>query len=142
MNCSRENAEALTGELLERGSPPLTSEVLQMLNLWKFKSNPYRNIAMPYGWNYVYRYSFGMYVSRIQKFSVSTNYRNSNSIDKAIIKWRWAKYPNEMFNHTFSSITVNSDFSAKIHRGRNNVGLPPNHRKWKLYRRQSSVLGR
>ena len=40
--CSRKAAEAMAGELLERDSAPLTSEVLQMLNLWKFKSNPYR----------------------------------------------------------------------------------------------------
>ena len=37
--CSRKAAEAMAGELLERDSPPLTSEVLHMLNLWKFKSN-------------------------------------------------------------------------------------------------------
>ena len=40
--CSRKAAEAMAGELLERDSPPLSSEVLQMLNLWKFKSNHYR----------------------------------------------------------------------------------------------------
>ena len=44
VKCSRKAAEAMAGELLERNSPPLTSDVLQMLNLWKFKSNPYRKM--------------------------------------------------------------------------------------------------
>ena len=35
----------------------------------------------------------------------------------------WAKFPNEMARHSFTSITINSDFSARIHRDRNNDGL-------------------
>ena len=56
-------------------------------------------------------------------FSVAVNSRSPNSIDQVIINWLWAKYPKEMAGHSFTSITVNSDFSAKIHRDRNNAGL-------------------
>ena len=76
----------MAGELLERSSPPLTPEVLQMLNLWKFKSNPYRKNVMPFDMNFVYSDCFGMSVSRTQQLSVSTNSRNSSSIDQVIIR--------------------------------------------------------
>ena len=33
------------------------------------------------------------------------------------------KYPHDIVNHTFTTMTINSDFSAKIHRDRNNDGL-------------------
>ena len=66
LKCSRKAAEAMAGELLKRDSPPLTSENLQMLILWKFKSNPYRKNAMPYGREFVYSGSFGMSVARNQ----------------------------------------------------------------------------
>ena len=78
---------------------------------------------MPYNWKFVYSDCFGMSVTRNQRFGVSTNSRNSNSIDEVIIKWLWAKYPCEMANHTFTTMTINSDFSANIHRDRNNDGL-------------------
>ena len=45
LKCSKKGAERMAEELLKRDSPPLTSEFLQMLNLWKFKSNPYRKMS-------------------------------------------------------------------------------------------------
>ena len=44
LKCSKRKAEKVAEELLRRDDPPLTSDVLQMLNLWKFKSNPYRKM--------------------------------------------------------------------------------------------------
>ena len=123
IKCSRKTAEAMAGELLERSSPPLTSEVLQILNMWKFKSNPYRKNVMEDDWKFVYSDCFGMSVSRTQQLGVSTNSRNSNSIDHVILKWMWATYPEEMSKHSFTSVTLNSNFSARIHRDRNNSGL-------------------
>ena len=123
MKGSRKAAETLAGELLGRNSPPLTPEVLLMLNLWKFKSNPYRKNVMQFDTNFVYSDCFGMSVSRTQQLSVATNSRNSNSIDQVIIRWMWAKFPKEMSKHPFTSVTINSNFSAKIHRDRNNLGL-------------------
>ena len=92
VKCSRKAAETMAGELLERSSPPLTPEVLQMLNLWKFKSNPYRKNVMPFDMNFVYSDCFGMSVSRTQQLSVSTNSRNSSSIDQVIIRWGRATF--------------------------------------------------
>ena len=48
LKCSKRNTQGLAEELLKRDSPPLTSEVLQILNLWKFKSNPYSKNVMPF----------------------------------------------------------------------------------------------
>ena len=67
-----------------------------------------------------------MSASRNQKFAVSTNSRSSNSIDKVIIKWLRAKYPKEMSKHSFTSIQINSDFSAMVHRDRHNDGMSLN----------------
>ena len=64
VTCSKRRAEGMAEELLKRDSPPLTSEVLQMLNLWKFKSNPYRKNVMPYDWKFVYSENYGMSTSR------------------------------------------------------------------------------
>ena len=106
-------AEEMAEGLLNRESPPLTTEVLQMLNSWKFKSNPYRNNVMPYNWEFVYSECFGMTTTRNQTHTISTNSRNKGSIDQVIIKWLWSQYPKEMEGHTFTSMTINSDFAAQ-----------------------------
>ena len=78
---------------------------------------------MEYDWKFVHSDCFGMSVSRTQQLGVSTNSRNSNSIDHVILKWMWAKCPEGMSKHSFTSVTINSNFSARIHRDRNNSGL-------------------
>ena len=79
---------------------------------------------MPYDWKFVYSENDGMSTSRNGIFfSVAVNSRSPNSIGQVISNWLWAKYPKEMAGHSFTSITVNSDFSAKLHRDRNNAGL-------------------
>jgi len=47
VKCNRKSAEQLAAEILARDTPPCKSEILQILNLWKFKSIPYRKDAMP-----------------------------------------------------------------------------------------------
>ena len=94
-----------------------------LVHAWKFKSNTYRRNVTPEGWKFVHGEIFGMSTSRIRICYIAVNSRNANSIDKAILRWLSATYPDVMNQHHFTTMVINSNYSAKLHRDANNAGI-------------------
>ena len=119
---SKPQANDLAEKILARGALVTEADVLAVLSLWRFKSNTDRQNVIPLGQEAVFSDTLGLVQShdgRVVPTSSTRKYKHFSALQCRYIN---DHIPQELERFVFSSISVNYDYAAKVHRDSGNVG--------------------
>ena len=105
---------------------PITGDgdLLEVLQLWRFKPNRTRKNVVPEGAPFVFSETLGLVRSRTGKLIMTNITRQYDSVFMLICKWLADNMPPGLKHPLpFTSINVNYDYGARIHRDGNNLGV-------------------
>jgi len=121
MRRSRAAANRLAEELLQRRQCVTGDQVLAVLRRWYFKSSNVRTNVIPEGLDGVKSETLGLVRSRDGRLLTARNTLKHTSVFTLLCKWLRNNQPNNV-TFPFTSISVNYEYGAKIHRDANNAG--------------------
>jgi len=120
-------AERLASEILERGDRIRDKDVVDILEMWRFRKNHKRRNVLPEGHPFVYSEMLGLTKIRTyNRFVVAANTRKFPLVTKLLCKFLDDNPPTGMEFGTrfpFTTVCINKDYAAKRHRDNNNVGM-------------------
>ena len=100
-------------------------DLLEVLQLWRFKPNRTRKNVAPEGVPFVFSETLGLVRSRTGKLIMTNIARQSGNVFMLLCKWLADNMPPGLKHpFPFTSINVNYDCGARIHRDGNNLGAP------------------
>ena len=98
-------------------------DLLEVLQLWRFKPNRTRKNVVPEGVPFVFSETLGLVRSRTGKFIMTNIARQYGNVFMLLCKWLADNMPPGLKHpFPFTSINVNYDYGARIHRDVNNLG--------------------
>ena len=118
---SRKNANGLAQELLESNIVITDSCILKVLRMWKFAANTNRENVRPHGTEFVYSDTLGLVMTRTGKVTATRATLDFPFLFRILAEWIKTWWPSEK-KFVFTSINVNANYAARIHRDGNNVG--------------------
>ena len=119
---SKPLANELAANILARGALVTEADVLAALSLWRFKINTGRLNVMPTGQEAVFSDTLGLVQSRDGRVVSTSSTRKYKHFFVLLCRWLKDHRPQELERFVFSSISVNYDYAAKVHRDSGNVG--------------------
>ena len=130
---SGENAEIQHGRLMadatakkilaraEAGGKITDQDVLRVFREWGFKKNDVRVNVIPEGEQWVFSDTLGLLRDRCGKYLLSGPTRAYPQVVRLVNRWMKGNV-NSAIDFCFTSISVNMDYAAKLHRDSNNCG--------------------
>ena len=118
---SRKGANSDAEELLSSGCAITDDKVLQILRSWKFSENVSRANVMPRDSAFVLSDTLGLVCTRDGKVTPSRLTKRYPAVFKVFSSWARQAWPLAP-PFPFTSISVNYNYSARIHRDSGNVG--------------------
>ncbi|CAK0822938.1 unnamed protein product, partial [Prorocentrum cordatum] len=115
-------AEQRASRLLEEGRTVSDGDVLEVLRLWDFENNTSRTNVMPEGVDSVASETLGLVRTKIGQLMVPRRTADYPGFVSILAKYLRDHLPPEVPEFPFTSINVNKDYAAKLHRDGNNVG--------------------
>ena len=119
---SRRKANAYAQTVVDRGGGITDAHVLEALRRWRFAKNKIRKNVMSASQQWVFSDTLGLSRSRNGKIVCTRATREHPEFMKLLCSFvtdtsgvGYAKFP-------FTSISVNYDYGAKLHRDKNNAG--------------------
>ena len=122
MDRTRDRSNARARDLL-RSTVIGDGDLLEVLQMWRFKPNRTRKNVVPKGSSFVFSETFGLVRSRDGKILTTNITRQYDSVFTLLCKWLNENSPTEFkYEFPFTFINVNYDYGARIHRDGNNLG--------------------
>ena len=120
----RRDADAIAETLLSRGKLFSDADVLEVLSRWSFRPNGNRLNLFPVGAAFVHSDTFGLVRDRRGRIDVDRYTRDRPSLFRFLAEWIKQRRP-IVFNmdFPFTSISVNFNYAARLHRDGNNAGV-------------------
>lgn len=97
-------------------------EVLLTLQRWPFFRNPWRQNVMQPGQEWVYSDTLGLLKDRQGDIHLTAPTRRYPQVAELIARWLRDRLPQEAKNFTFTSMNLNCNYAAAIHRDNGNLG--------------------
>ncbi len=113
---SKPLANELAEKILARGELVTEADVLAVLSLWRFKNNTDRLNVMPAGQDSVFSDTLGLVQSHDGRVVATASTRKYKNFFALLCRWLQDHRPQELERFVFSSISVNYDYAAKMHR--------------------------
>lgn len=98
------------------------AELTSVLKEWAFAKNPNRTNVMREGVTWVWSDTLGLLRDRIGDIHISQATLIYPEVIEVINKWFMDRLPPEAKNFKYTSLNVNKDYAASIHRDGNNFG--------------------
>lgn len=98
-----------------------SSDVLQVVRQWSFQSNSRRGNVIPEGKAWVFSDTFGMIVSRSESGGVESMLCGQYPAMLCLFS-RWLRDSRDGMPFPFTSVNLNFDYAARVHRDRRNAG--------------------
>ena len=119
----RKDADTLATELLVSGKLLSDADVLSVLSRWTFQKNKNRQNVIPDGSEFVYSDTLGLTKDRRGNIAVDAYTRERPSVFTFLCEWLKQRKPTELvLDFPFTSISLNYNYAAKLHRDGNNAG--------------------
>ena len=119
----RKDADTLATELLASGKLLSDADVLSVLSRWTFQKNKNRQNVIPDGSEFVYSDTLGLTKDRRGNIAVDAYTRERPSVFTFLCEWLKQRKPTELvLDFPFTSISLNYNYAAKLHRDGNNAG--------------------
>ena len=120
----RRDADAVATELLSSGRNLSDADVLEALSRWAFMKNKNRQNVMPEGVDFVHSDTLGLTRDRRGKIGVDAYTRERPNVFSFLALWIRQRRPAEMVHDfPFTSISLNFNYAARLHRDGNNAGV-------------------
>ncbi|CAK0804261.1 unnamed protein product [Prorocentrum cordatum] len=97
-------------------------ELLKTLQEWGFARNPNRNNVMPDGRDWVWSDTLGLMRDRTGDIHLTKATTNYPEVTEIINKWLTDRLPAEAKGFKFTSLNLNKNYAARMHRDGNNFG--------------------
>jgi len=121
---SRRDADNQAADYLRSGHPLADMHVLGVLSLWRFRSNKTRLNVLPDGAEFVHSDTLGLVCDRRGKIVVDAATRMWPNIFRLLTAWLRQRTPSSLLmDFPCTSISVNHNYSARLHRDGNNAGV-------------------
>lgn len=117
---SRKSANLLAEELLGSKKPVTDQSILRVLRAWRFTENTNRINVTPIDEAFVYSDTLGLVSSRTGVVSASRQTKLYPAVFRLMAAWVAGAWP--LLPFPFTSISVNFNYAARIHRDALNVG--------------------
>eukprot|EP00933_Yihiella_yeosuensis_P035971 TRINITY_DN2966_c0_g2_i1.p1 TRINITY_DN2966_c0_g2~~TRINITY_DN2966_c0_g2_i1.p1 ORF type:complete len:487 (-),score=123.84 TRINITY_DN2966_c0_g2_i1:185-1645(-) len=102
---------------------PITpDEVLKTLQEWAFARNPNRTNVLPNGRDWVWSDTIGLLRDRMGDIHLTRPTERYPEVTKLVNKYLTDRLPKEVSDFKWTSINLNCDYAAKLHRDGNNFG--------------------
>ena len=119
----RKDADTLATELLASRRLLSDADVLSVLSRWTFQKNKNRQNVIPDGSEFVYSDTLGLTKDRRGNIAVDAYTRDRPSVFTFLCEWLKQRKPTELvLDFPFTSISLNYNYAAKLHRDGNNAG--------------------
>ena len=123
MTRSRKSADKFAKEVLDRGGVIADEDVLAALRLWRFKKNTARANVMQENQHYVLSETMGIVCSRDGRLLLSKATKEHPAFMSLLCLWVQQHRPPMLQRpFAFTSISLNANYNARIHRDGNNAG--------------------
>jgi len=120
----RRDADALATELLNSGKNLSDADVLGVLSRWTFKPNKNRTNVLPEGVDNVYSDTLGLTRDRRGNIGLDAYTRERPTVFRFLCEWLRQRRPVELsHDFPFTSISLNYNYAARLHRDGNNAGV-------------------
>lgn len=120
----REHADKEALRLLtkaqEHGRRVSDADVLAILRVLPFSENTFRENVRPKGAKFVYSLTIGLIADRCGRKCLSQITNTSEGVVRLLCEWFRGQLGHDLF--PFTSININKNYAAAIHRDRNNHG--------------------
>ena len=113
---SKPQANELAEKILARSALVTEADVLAVLSLWRFKNNTDRQNVLPAGQEAVFSDTLGLVQSRDGRVVATSSTRKYKNLFALLCRWLNDHRPQELERFVFSSISVNYDYAARVHR--------------------------
>ena len=113
---NKPQANDLAEKILARGALVTEADVLAVLSLWRFKNNTDRLNVMPAGQEAIFSDTLGLVQSHDGRVVATSSTRKYKHFFALLCRWLKDHIPQEIERFVFSSISVNYDYAAKVHR--------------------------
>ena len=118
----RKDADTLATELLASGKLLSDADVLAVLSRWTFQKNKSRQNVLPDGVDFVYSDTLGLTRDRRGTIAVDAYTRERPSVFRFLSEWLKQRRPAELaMDFPFTSISLNYNYAARLHRDGNNA---------------------
>ena len=120
----RREANGKAAEILGSGRPISDADVLAVLSLWRFRKNSSRLNVLPSGTDFVSSDTLGLVCDRKGTVLVDSGTRKWPSVLRLLATWLKHRKPAALeMDFPFTSISVNHNYSARLHRDGHNAGV-------------------
>jgi len=107
----------------EKQNRPITEdEVLQTLREWAFGRNPNRQNVLPEGQDWVWSDTLGLLRDRMGDIHLTTPTKAYPAVTAILNKYLTDRLPKELASFTWTSLNLNCNYAARLHRDGNNFG--------------------
>ena len=117
----------MANDILQKAVHVTDDDALCVLQMWYFACNITRQNVMPTEMNYVHSESLGIVRSRDARLCVTRNTLKYSAVFTLLCKWLRDHQPNGMRDFPFTTITMNYDYAARIHRDSDSSGPSMTH---------------
>merc|ERR1719188_1841959 len=97
-------------------------DVACTLKDWQFGKNSGRLNVIPDGQNFVFSDTLGILRDRLGDIHVTAATTLYPEVTKLIVRWLMDRLPKDVSDFAFTSINVNCNYAAKLHRDKSNFG--------------------
>eukprot|EP00931_Biecheleriopsis_adriatica_P092312 TRINITY_DN66128_c0_g1_i1.p1 TRINITY_DN66128_c0_g1~~TRINITY_DN66128_c0_g1_i1.p1 ORF type:complete len:539 (+),score=113.61 TRINITY_DN66128_c0_g1_i1:243-1619(+) len=97
-------------------------EMVRVLERWSFKKNNTRNNVMPKGRDWVFSDTLGMLRDRQGDIHLTAPTRRYPQVAELFARWLTDRLPEDVKDFKFTSMNVNCNYAARLHRDAGNFG--------------------
>lgn len=97
-------------------------EALKTLQEWAFGKNPNRNNVMPDGQNWVWSDTLGLLRDRVGDIHLTSPTKTYPEVTELLNQYLLDRLPKEVSTFKWTSLNLNCNYAAKLHRDGNNFG--------------------
>merc|ERR1719473_1703100 len=118
---SRKKANLLARTFLDNGSPTTDEMILKVLRTWRFHQNKDRLNVIPEGQEWIYSDTLGAVQARHGELLLTKATTAYPHVLPLLTRWLREAGPSDC-DFRFTSISLNYDFAARVHRDTGNAG--------------------
>eukprot|EP00747_Dinoflagellata_sp_TGD_P180448 gnl/TRDRNA2_/TRDRNA2_32927_c0_seq1.p1 gnl/TRDRNA2_/TRDRNA2_32927_c0~~gnl/TRDRNA2_/TRDRNA2_32927_c0_seq1.p1 ORF type:complete len:352 (+),score=36.58 gnl/TRDRNA2_/TRDRNA2_32927_c0_seq1:46-1101(+) len=119
----RRIANDVARDVLKEGRKIVDRDVLLALQAWGFSENRLRQNVIPQGQDFVHSDTVGLTRNRSQRYAVASLSKEFPDFTMLLVRWLLDNWPPAALGKfPVTSISINSQYAARRHRDRGNVG--------------------
>jgi hypothetical protein len=122
MRAHRLVAQREAKQILAKGTKISDQDILKVLQEWSFARNVTRVNVMPDGSNWVWSDTLGLLRDRTGDIHLTRPTLNYPEVSQVINRWLVDRLPADIGEFSFTTLNLNKNYNASIHRDGNNFG--------------------